>query len=66
MQIAMKNGLLDSDVINGAMLQFTDGWLVVISLMDEELDSIFNEKFGMLSEKSLIYSVIFMYSVIIQ
>ena len=43
----MKNGVLDSDVINGAMLQLTDLSLAGSSEIDEELDSIVNEKCDM-------------------
>jgi len=42
-QTAMKNGLLGSDVINGAMLQFTDLSLADTWLIDDEVDSIDDE-----------------------
>jgi hypothetical protein len=56
-QTAMKNGLLGSDVINGAMLQLIDLWLAGISEIDEELDSIVNEKCYMHYEWWCIYSI---------
>jgi len=40
----MKNGLLASDVINEAMLQFTDNSLASSSEIDDALDAIVNEK----------------------
>lgn len=39
-QTAMKNGLLGSDVIKGAMLQFTDLSFSGTWLIDDEVDSI--------------------------
>lgn len=53
---AMKYGLFDSEVINGAMLLLTDLWFVGSSHIDEEQDSIVNGKCCMLNDWWCIYS----------